>query len=386
MSRPPLSAVSAGLLAAFVAYASSFPVILQGLRGAGASEAQAAAGLMMLSVVMGLAGILMCLRSRLPLSIAWSTPGAALLATSGMPDGGFPAAVGAFLVAGALMLAAGLVRPLGRLVARIPLSLASAMLAGILLPLCLAPVRAVAESPAAGLAVAGTWLLVGLWNRRFAVPAAALVVVAIVLATGPGVSGSAALAVPHPAWTWPQFTPAAALGLGLPLFLVNMASQTIPGIAVMRVNGFDPSPPSVFAGTGLASLVSAPFGGHAVALAAMTAAICAGDEAGPDRSRRWWAGVVSGVAYVAFGLSAGFITAFVAQSPLLVQAIAGLALVGALSASIGSAMADASQREAATLCFLVTASGTVFFGISAPFWGLVAGGVVLALPRPAGRR
>ncbi|WP_182085452.1 benzoate/H(+) symporter BenE family transporter [Aureimonas sp. ME7] len=381
MTRPPSSALAAGLLASFVAYASSFSVILQGLRGAGASEAEAAAGLMALSVIMGITGIVMCWRSRLPLSIAWSTPGAALLASAGSPSGGFAVAVGAFLVAGALMLLAGLVRPLGRLVTRIPLSLASAMLAGILLPLCLAPVRALASEPWAALAIAGTWLLVGLWKRMFAVPAAALVAFGIIASTGPGVANGAALGIPQPVFVVPEFTAAAILGLGVPLFLVNMASQTIPGIAVMRVNGYDPDPGSIFSGTGLATILSAPFGGHAVNLAAMTAAICAGDEAGPDRDRRWWAGVVSGMAYIVFGLSAGTITAFAAQNPLLVQAIAGLALIGALSASLNAAMAKPGEREAATLCFLVTSSGTVFFAISAPFWGLLAGGAMLLLQR-----
>ncbi|WP_062203827.1 benzoate/H(+) symporter BenE family transporter [Aureimonas sp. AU12] len=381
MRMPPLAAVSAGVLSSFVAFTSSFTVILQGLTGAGASQAQAASGLMALTVVMGTCGIILSLHTRMPIPVAWSTPGAALLAASGAPQGGFSVAVGAFLVAGLLVVASGLFRPLGRLISAIPTSLANAMLAGILLALCLAPVRAVVESPAAGLAIAGTWLLVGRWKRLYAVPAAAVVTVAIILWRGSGVDLMAGPIVPTPVFVWPEFTLAAIVGTSLPLFVVTMASQNIPGLAVLKVNGFVPPPRPLFTLTGLATLVTAPFGGHSVNLAAMTAAICAGDEAGPDRSKRWWAGVVAGAVYIAFGLGAGIVTAFAGEAPLLVQAMAGLALVGAFSASLTGAMADAGDREAATICFLVTASGTSIFGISAPFWGLIAGAAVLALDR-----
>lgn len=380
MRLPPLPAISAGLLAAFVGFASSFSVVLQGLVGVGATQEQAASGILALSVAMGVCGILVTLRTRMPISIAWSTPGAALLAGAGVPHGGFAAAIGAFILAAALVTLSGLVKPIGRAMSAIPVSLANAMLAGILLPLCLAPVRAVAAMPLAGLAIVAVWFLVGRWSRVLAVPAAAVATVLLILATHPAPMDQAS-AMPAPVFVAPDWSLATMIGIGLPLFLITMASQNIPGLAVLKVNGFSPEPGPLFTITGLFSLACAPFGGHAVNLAAITAAICAGDEAGPDRARRWWAGVVSGLAYIAFGLAAGWVTVFAGQAPVLVQAMAGLALIGAFTNALSGTIAQAQDREAAILCFVTTASGTAFLGISAPFWGLAVGGIALFAAR-----
>ena len=383
MRFPPLAALSAGLLAAFVGFASSFSVVLQGLVGVGATHEQAASGIMALSVAMGVCGILVTVKTRMPISIAWSTPGAALLAGAGMPQGGFSAAIGAFILAAALVSLSGLVKPIGRAIAAIPVSLANAMLAGILLPLCLAPVKAVAAMPLAGLAIVAVWFLVGRWSRVMAVPAAAVATVLLILATHHAPMGEAS-SIPAPVFVAPEWSPVTMIGIGLPLFLITMASQNIPGLAVLKVNGFSPEPGPLFTVTGLFSLLCAPFGGHAINLAAITAAICAGDEAGPDRSRRWWAGIVSGLAYIAFGLAAGWVAGFAGHAPILVQAMAGLALIGAFTNSLAGTLAQAQDREAAILCFLVTASGTAFFGISAPFWGLAVGGIALLAARLRG--
>lgn len=377
---PPLPAVTAGLLTAFVGSASSFAVVLQGLGAVGADPAQAASGLMALFVAMGLCGMLASWRYAMPISIAWSTPGAALLASAGAPEGGFAVAVGAFLVAGLLVIAAGALRPLGRLIAAIPVSIASGMLAGVLLPLCLAPVRAVAAMPAAGLAIVAAWLLVGRWQRLMAVPAAALVAILLIVLDLPADRLPGSL-WPSPVLVMPDLTLAAAVGIALPLFLVTMASQNIPGLAVLAVNGYRPEPGPLFGLTGLFSLAAAPLGGHAVNLSAITAALCAGPDAGPDPQRRWWAAAIAGAAYVVFGLTAGAITALAGVSPLLVQAVAGLALIGPFSASIAGALADPDQRDAAAVTFVVTASGLTLAGISAAFWGLLAGAVVLLLAR-----
>lgn len=383
-SLPPFPAVAAGLLAAFVGFTSSFPVILQGLSAVGATPAQAASGLMALSLAMGICAILLSLVTRMPVSVAWSTPGAALLATSALPQGGYPEAVGAFMIAALLVVLAGLWKPLGRLISAIPASLAQAMLGGIVFTLCLAPIRAVAAEPAAGLAIAATWLVVGRLKRLYAVPAAALVAVGIILFKVPpaALHGAGSL-LPHPVFVMPEFTLTSAVGIALPLFVVTMASQNIPGLTILRIHGYLPAPRLLFASTGAFSAVAAFFGGHAVNLAAVTATLCAGEDAGRDPARRYWSGTVSGLAYVVFGLGAGLVTAFASLSPLLIQSVAGLALVGALSSAVHGAMAAAEDREAATLCFLITASGTAFFGISAAFWGLVAGGVVLLLTRAA---
>lgn len=381
-SGPSLQAAGAGLLAAFVGFASSFAVVVQGLLGIGASPAEAASGLMALSLAMGVCGIYLSLRTHLPVSVAWSTPGAALLATTGAVEGGFAAAVGAFLVCGLLILAAGLWKPLGRWVALIPPALANAMLAGVLLTFCLAPVRAVAEGPLLTLPVILAWALAWRFRRLYAIPAALLAAVVMIAATTELPALDAAALLPRPVLVVPDLSLAAVVGIALPLFIVTMASQNIPGVAVLRANGYTPAPGPLFAVTGLFSLLAAPFGGHAVNLAAITAALCAGEDAHPDPARRYWAAVVCGLAYIAFGLLAGAITAFVAAVPAyLILAVAGLALLGAFAAALTEALAVAEDRLAAAVTFLVTASGLAFLGIGSAFWGLLAGIAVFALVR-----
>ncbi len=369
-----VQAMSAGLLSAFVGFASSFFIILQGLAAVGANQAEAASGLIALSVTMGLGGIYLSLKTKLPISVAWSTPGAALLATTGALEGGFAAAVGAFLTTAVLIILAGLWKPLGRWVAAIPVSLASAMLAGVLLTFCLAPVRAVAEAPALALPIIVAWALVWKLNRIYAVPAALLVTAGIVvwvtdLSVLEGISLWPAVALVKP-----EFSIPATIGIALPLFIVTMASQNIPGIAVLNANNYRPEPGPLFISTGAFSLISAPFGGHAVNLAAITAAICAGEDAHPDPARRYWSAVVAGATYVVFGLLAGAITAFFAAAPsILIAAVAGLALLGAFAAALTSAVQQPDDRVAAAITFLVTASGLPFLGVGSAFWGLMAG-------------
>lgn len=379
---PSLHAVAAGALAAFVGFASSFAVIIEGLTKVGASPAEAASGLMALAIAMGVGGIVLSLITRMPISIAWSTPGAALLATTGAVAGGFPTAVGAFLVTGALIVLAGLFKPLGRWVAAIPHPLANAMLAGVLFDLCLAPVRAVAASPLPALAIIVAWAIVARIKRLYAVPAAVLVT-AILVATAPhgSLAGLGSL-WPAPVLVTPSFSMAGLIGIALPLFIVTMASQNIPGMAVLNVNDYRPNPSPLFAATGVLTLLAAPFGGHAVNLAAITAALCAGPDAHPDPRRRYWAAVVAGSVHVVFGLLAGAVTAFIGASPpILIEAVAGLALLGAFGGALMGAVNAAEGREAAVITLLVTGSGIGFLGISGAFWGLVAGGAVLALTR-----
>lgn len=374
-------AVGAGLLAAVVGFASSFAVVIAGLTAVGATTAEAASGLMALSLAMGVSGILFSAWLKQPVSIAWSTPGGALLATSAALDGGFGAAVGAFIISGVLIVLAGLFRPFGRAVQKIPAPLANAMLAGVLFGLCLAPVRAVAEQPLNGILIVLAWAVVARINRLFAVPAAVVVAgVLIVTGTDVGVADLGPLA-PAPVLVTPEFS-LEALGLALPLFLVTMASQNIPGIAVLNANGYRPEPGPLFTGTGLFTLASAPFGAHAVNLAAITAALCAGPDAHPDPAKRYWAGIASGAFYVVFAFVAGWATAFIgAAPPVLIQAVAGLALLGAFGGAVVGAVSDPEGREAAIITFVVTASGLSFYGISGAFWGLLAGGGILALDR-----
>jgi len=258
--------------------------------------------------------------------------------------GGFPAVVGAFLATALLIILAGLWRPLGRWVEAIPPALANAMLAGVLLTFCLAPVRAVAEEPAIALPIIAAWALVWKLNRLFAVPAALLVTIGIVVwATDLSVLAGTSLK-PVLILVQPEFSVQAMVGVALPLFIVTMASQNIPGLAVLHTNGYRPTAGPLFSKTGVFSILSAPFGGHAVNLAAITAALCAGEDAHPDPARRYWSAVV-----------------------------AGLALLGAFVAALSAAMAEPDDRIATAITFLVTASGLTFWGVGSVFWGLLAG-------------
>lgn len=375
-----------GCLTAFVGFASSFAVVLQGLKGVGATDYEAASGLMALSVSMGICAVVLSAWTRLPVSVAWSTPGAALLATAGAVEGGFAAAVGAFLVCAGLIIVAGLFRPLGRAVAAIPAPLANAMLSGVILGLCFAPFKAIAFDPLLGLPILVAWAAVLMVKRLYAVPAAlaAFVVVMIFGVDLPegAMSDWTRSLTPPVELVSPVFTLPALISIALPLFIVTMASQNIPGIAVLKVNGYHSSPGKLFAVTGLFSVFSAPFGGHAVNLAAITAAMCAGDDAHPDPAKRYWAAIIGGIGYVVFGLLAGAVTAFVSLAPpILIQSVAGLALIGAFSGSAVAAFKEPQMREAAAVTFLITASGISLAGISGAFWGLVAGGLMLGLER-----
>lgn len=373
-------ATAAGLLSGFVGFSSSFAIVVAGLTAVGASQQEVTSGLMAASLAMGLCTIFLSLKYRLPISIAWSTPGAALLATGAAPEGGFAVAVGAFLVCGVLIVLAGSVKTLGRWVSSIPSPLANAMLAGVLLPLCLAPVKAVGQFPLFGLAIVIAWAVVGRINRLLAMPAAVVVTIAgIALTSDVGMAELGNL-WPDPVVVVPQFTLTGVIGIALPLFIVTMASQNIPGMAVLNANGYHPDPNPLFRWTGLFSILGAPFGSHAVNLAAITAALCANEDAHPDPAKRWQAAVVAGSVYVLFGLGAGAATAFISASPpILIEAVAGLALLGALGASLMGAVSDSTHREAALITFLTTASGVAFFGVSGAFWGLLAGGAMMAL-------
>ena len=363
--------VLAGVVAALVGFAGAFAVVLAGLRAAGADEAQAASGLLAVCLASGAVAVRLGLRTRMPVSIAWSTPGAALLIAAGPQPGGFAAAVGAFLVCGVLVVVAGLVPALSRLVAAIPAPVAGAMLAGVLLPLCLAPVRALAEVPLLAAPVVVVWVVLARLARPWAVPAALVVAVVLIAVAGPVDLGGPPVLV----WTAPVVEPAALLAVALPLFLVTMAGQNVPGMAVLAQFGYRPSLRHVLVTTGLGTLAGAGFGGHAVNLAAISAALAAGPDAGPPE-RRWIASVTNGVALAVLGLGAGVATALVlAAPPVLIEAVAGLALLGALAAALSSALAEPDGREAAVVTFVVTA------GSGSAMWGLLAGGAIALLHR-----
>lgn len=376
--------VFAGLLAAFVGFASSFAVVLQGLRGVGASDAQAASGLMIAAISMGACSVLLSLRSRMPVGVAWSTPGAALLATSGSVAGGFSFAVGAFIVCGLMLVLAGIFRPLAAAVERIPAALANALLAGVLLSLCLAPFKAIAFNPMLGLPIILAWIIAGQVHRMLAVPAALLAFVLVVF-LGVEIPGDwqrqlSSSLVPELVFTMPRFSIEAIVGIALPLFIVTMAGQNIPGLAVLQANQYSVQPAPLITTTGVFSALGASLGAHAVNLSAIVAAMMASEEGGADRDKRYVSAVVFGLASIALGVFASVTTAFVSLAPVvLIEAVAGLALVGAFTGSALAAFKEEPSRPAAAVTFLAAASGMSVFGISGAFWGLLAGGFMLAL-------
>jgi benzoate membrane transport protein len=379
-----LQPVAAGLIGAFTGFASSFALVLAGLLAVGASPAEAASGLLVLSVGQGLVAIPLSLAYRMPISIAWSTPGAAVLIAARGITGDFGTAVGAFIVSGLLIVIAGLWPWLADAVTRIPRSIASAMLAGILFPICLSPVLAAVQLPLAAIPPILVWLVLFRFARRWAVPAAMLATaVAIGILAGTEWLGDAAL-WPQVSLVLPVFDPVVIVGLGIPLFIVTMAGQNVPGLVVLRTFGYERPPTrAILVSTGAATVVGSIGGGYALNLAAITAAIMAGPDAHPDPARRWIASLTGGITYIVLGLGAGVATALVSASPpVLIESVAGLAVLGALVSSITSALEDADGRIVAILTFLVVASGITVLGIGSAFWGLVVGGILYLWLRP----
>jgi len=375
--------VGVGIVAALVGFTSSFAVVVAGLTAVGATAQEAASGLLVLCVVQGIGMIWLSRRHRAPLTLAWSTPGAAVLASAGAVAGGWPAAVGAFVVCGALIGLTAAWPALGRLVAAIPVPVAQAMLAGVLLSLCLQPLVAVTTAPLLVGPVIALWLLLARLAPRWATPAAfglAVVLVLAVVVTGGGTLG---LRPPALVLTAPELTLPAVVGLALPLYVVTMASQNVPGVSVLASFGYAVPWRETLLVTGAGTVVGAFAGGHAVNLAAITAALPASAEAHPDPRRRWVATQSAGWAYLVLAGLSPLVTALVAAAPTGVfEAVAGLALLTTLGAALAAALRDESYRVAATATFLTAASPVVVLGVGSAFWALVVGLVAWALLTP----
>src|SRR5690606_1091452 len=331
--------IGAGIVGAITGFASSLAIVIAGLHAVGASDADAASGLLVLTIFQGLLCIVFGLWYRLPLSFAWSTPGAALLVAASATTGDFRAAVGAFIVCGLLLLLTGLWPQLARAMTRIPKPIASAMLAGILFPICLAPVLAAVELPHLAIPIVLVWLVLARLAPRWAVAGAVLATVVAVAVSGEAARLDPASVLPVLTVAGPVFAPAVIVSLGVPLYVVTMAGQNVPGFAVLTTFGY-PHPPAraILTGTGIATLASTLFGGFALNLAAITAAMMAGPDAHPDRDRRWVATVACGIAYLVLGLGAGAAASLVSVTPpLIITTIAGLALFGAFGTAAASA-------------------------------------------------
>ncbi len=386
------SAVVAGFVAVLVGYSSSVALIFQAAQAVGATPAHMVSWLWALGLGMGLTSIALSWCYRQPVLTAWSTPGAALIAaTSGVT---LAQATGAFVVCAVLLLLAGATRAFERLMSRIPLSLAAALLAGVLARFALDAVLAARSAPLLVGVMVVAYLLGRRWWPRYAVPGVLAAGIACALAQRaagaygtppppPGVEWAWAV----PVWTPPQFDWPVLLGLALPLFVVTMVSQNLPGVAAQRASGYDTPVSPPVAVTGAASLLLAPFGGYALNLAAITAAICMGREAHEDPARRYVAAMMAGAFYVVLGLGAGAVVSLLAAFPReLVLAVAGLALLSTIGTALAQAMQDPSQREPALLTFVVTLSGLQFAGIGSAFWGVLAGVIAMAVQHWRARR
>lgn len=373
-----LSAVVAGFVAVLVGFTSSVVLVFAAAQALGATPAQTTSWMWALGLGMAATSIGLSLWTRQPVLTAWSTPGAALLAgTSGF---GMGEAVGAFVVCSALILLAGLTRAFERVMDRIPQAIASALLAGVLARFGLDAVGAVKTAPLLVCAMVLVFLLGRRLWPRYAVPGVLLAGIAVAALQGRLDTGAIVWELATPVWTAPQFSVSALMGLALPLFVVTMASQNLPGVAAQRAAGYQtPVSPSI-AATGLTGVLLAPFGGYAFNLAAITAAICMGREAHEDPSRRYTASVAAGFFYLLLGLAGGAVVGLLQAFPReLVLVVAGLALLGTIAGGLAAALKDEAYRDAAALTFLVTLSGVTLLGIGAAFWAVVAGSIALLM-------
>jgi benzoate membrane transport protein len=377
-----LSHLSAGFIAVLVGYTSSAAIVFQAATAAGAGPADISSWLLALGLGMGATCIGLSLYFRSPVLTAWSTPGAALLATAliGLP---MSEAVGAFIVASALITLCGLSGLFEAIMKHVPKSLAAAMLAGVLLRFGLGLFSALGSAPLLVGLMLGVYLAGRYLNSRYTIPLTFLAGLAWAGQGGLIEYQAVTLSLAQPVFTAPSFSLSTTIGVALPLFIVTMASQNVPGIAVLRANGY-PTPASPLIGwTGLTGLLLAPFGGFQFNLAAINAAICMNPEADPDPARRYLAAVWAGVFYLLTGiLGATVASLFTALPKELVAAIAGIALLGTIGNSLGGALLNEKERDAALLTFLVTASGLTLHGIGSAFWGLLLGLAVLKIMAP----
>lgn len=381
MLKAPLSAWSAALIATLVGFGGTIALIVQAMTALGASADLVISSVTALCLGIGVTGALLSVWQRMPVVLAWSTPGAALLAAAA-PGMHWPVAVGVFAAAAAMMMLVGLVPALGRLATRIPVSVASAMLGGVLLPYCLGLFRAMESDWLIVVTLLACFLIGRQRFPRYAMLAVLVAGVALVVLRGDVTALPAGPMFGTLAFTMPQWDAAALVSVALPLFLVTLASQNLPGLVVLKSAGYDAPPRPLLLSTGFASFLLAPFGAHAVNLAAITAAICTGEDALPDPRARWKVGVLYALFYLALAAASPLLVRlFLAMPHGALAALTGIALIAPLIGAMESMLADARDREAAILTFTATASGLSLFGIGAAFWGLLVGFAALAAKR-----
>ncbi|MCD9031236.1 benzoate/H(+) symporter BenE family transporter [Luteimonas sp. Y-2-2-4F] len=374
-----VTATVAGVVSTLVSFAGPLVIVIQAAAAGGLDAAQTSSWVWSLALGSGVLCIALSLCFRAPVVIAWSIPGSALLVAL-LPELGLAQAVGAYLVAGAIVLAIGLTGVFDRIVSRIPGALAAAVMAGILFSFGTGAFAAADTEPLLVLAMFAAYLAGRRWWPPYAVLGVLLTGIVLVVAGGGLDTRAIAFGWATPVWIAPEFTWRATLNLALPLVMLALSGQYVTGLAVLRAAGYaTPSRPLVI-GSAAGSLLLAPFGCHGLNPAAVTAAMCLGPDAHPDPARRYVAGVAAGVTYVVLGLlGVGVVSLFAALPAQMAAALAGLALFGAIAGSVAGAMQVPREREAALVGFLATASGMSLLGLSAPFWGLALGGVAYAL-------
>jgi len=380
------SAIIAGFVAVLVGYTSSAAIIFQAAEAAGASALQIGGWLTTLGLAMGMTSLGLSLYYRVPVLTAWSTPGAALLITS-LPGIALNEAIGIFIFASGLIFLCGITGLFARLMNIIPLAICAAMLAGILLRFGLEAFASLQINFALSGGMCLAYLLGRRFMTRYAIMLTLLVGLAVALIQGNITFPQQSLHFAVPEFITPQFNVSTLLGVGVPYFMVTMASQNAPGIATLKAAGYAVPVSPLMSWTSLTSLLLAPFGGFSVCIAAITAAICMSDDVHPDPKRRYLAAAAAGGFYLVAGVFGGAIgMLFSALPTALIHTLAGLALLGTLSGSLQQALSDSKQRDAAIITFLITASGVTLLGVGAAFWGLMGGvlaHIILTLPQRA---
>jgi len=374
-----LSSFTAGFVAVLVGFTSSVAIVFQAATALGATPAQISSWMWALGLGMGLCSLVPSLWLRQPVMVAWSTPGAAVLATAGLAGGfGMAEATGAFIVSAALITLFGATGWFEKLLGRIPMPIASALLAGVLARFGLDAFVALKSALLLVLLMLAVYLVGRRWWPRYAVPGVLAAGIACAAMQGRLHLGAVQWGLTMPVFTAPEFSMRATVSLALPLFVVTMASQNLPGVAAIRAAGYDMPISKIITLTGVATLVLAPFGAFALNLSAITAAICMGREAHPDPAKRYMATVSCGLIYCVIGLFGAAVTGVLSAFPReLVVAIAGLALLGTIGGGLAVALKEDATREAALITFLVTLSGVSLAGIGSAFWGVVGGALAL---------
>jgi benzoate membrane transport protein len=376
-----LSHISAGFTAVLVGYTSSVVIIIQAATAAGATASQIESWLLALGLSMGLSSIVASWFYKMPVLTAWSTPGAAMLVTAvSLYD--LPVVIGAFVISGGLITLTGLISPLSRMLGRIPPQLGTAMLGAILLPFCLKAFAPLQTSPIIFLSMFGCYLIAKRFIPQYSMLLLLIVGVICAFVSGAFIGQKVDVVLAQPAWITPEFDWQAMINLSIPLYVITMLSQNLPGIAMMKSHHYDVPVKPILIGTGLTNMAFAPFGGFSVNLAAISAAICMNSDVDPDKTQRYRAAMWAGVFYLIAGMWATTVVAlFLALPSEVSRILAGLALLGTLLMCLKTAFHDDQFRESALFTFLITLSGVTFLGISSLLWGLLVGLVHIKLSR-----